>query len=190
VGAQEGEGAIAGRSPCCSRPMPGPYRSINIAGCGAPETSQNGWRLRGSATGDVQWPIGPRTTGRGIAVPPLLPARWTPLDNRSTLRKDGQARRRAAAGSPSQWRTCQKADVQRNGGTRSSTGPGMPSAGDHRPTVGRSLVSILGSREIPFPGSRKKIETLELSFQDADSLSQAVRLYPRKTVAIVQPVNG
>jgi len=27
------------------------------------------------------------------------------------------------------------------------------------PIVGRSLVSILGSREIPFPGSRKKIET-------------------------------
>jgi len=30
-----------------------------------------------------------------------------------------------------------------------------------RPVVRRSLVSILGSREIPFPGSRKKIETLE-----------------------------
>ena len=29
----------------------------------------------------------------------------------------------------------------------------------NRPIVGRSLVSILGSREIPFPRSRKKIET-------------------------------
>jgi len=29
------------------------------------------------------------------------------------------------------------------------------------PVVGRSLLSILGSGEIPFPGSRKKIETLE-----------------------------
>jgi len=31
----------------------------------------------------------------------------------------------------------------------------------NRPIVGQSLVSILGSQEIPFPGLRKKIETLE-----------------------------
>ena len=33
--------------------------------------------------------------------------------------------------------------------------------GHNRPIVRQSLVSILGSREIPFPGSRKKIETLD-----------------------------
>ena len=31
--------------------------------------------------------------------------------------RDGRVKRRAAAGSPVPWRTCQKADVQRDGGT-------------------------------------------------------------------------
>ena len=37
VGARRGRGAIAGRPP-----TPGPHRSIDIAGGGTPETSQNG----------------------------------------------------------------------------------------------------------------------------------------------------
>ena len=40
-------------------------------------------------------------------------------------------------------------------GSRSPTSSGTPSMGDHRPTAGRSLVSILGS----FPRSRKKNQT-------------------------------
>jgi len=42
---------------------------------------------------------------------------------------------------------------------RGATGDNYPT--HNRPIVGRSLVCILGSREIPFLGSRKKIETLE-----------------------------
>ena len=38
-----------------------------------------------------------------------------------------------------------------------ATGDNYPA--HNKPVVGQSLVSILGSREIPFPGSRKKIET-------------------------------
>ena len=42
--------------------------------------------------------------------------RRTPLDNRSTLREDERAERRAAAGSPASWHTCQNADMERDGG--------------------------------------------------------------------------
>ena len=80
--------------------------------------AQNGrGRVRGSATGKVQRPSAPRR--RVVESPP--PPRRTPLDNRSTSRGDGRVKRRAVAGSPAPWRTCQKADVQRDGGTRSPT---------------------------------------------------------------------
>jgi len=68
-------GGGAGRSPCCSWPMPGPHRSINIAGYGAPETSQNGWGLRGErdrgrAMADQPADDGP---GNRRAAPPPSP---------------------------------------------------------------------------------------------------------------------
>ena len=71
---------------------------------GTPETLQNGrgTGLQGSTTGEVQWPIGPRTAGRGIAARPC----WMLLDNRSKSRADGCMKRRAAAGSLALQRTC------------------------------------------------------------------------------------
>ena len=45
----------------------------------------------GSATGEVQWPIGIRTVGRGIIACP----RRMPLDSRSTSRADRRAKWRA-----------------------------------------------------------------------------------------------
>jgi len=42
---------------------------------------------------------------------------------------------------------------------RGTTGDNYPT--HSRPVVGQSLVSVPGNREIPFAGSRKKIETLE-----------------------------
>ena len=85
------------------------WHALNVA-------KRPGRRLRGSATGEAQWLIGPWTTGWGIAVPPLPRPHRTPLDNRSTLREDGCAKRRAAAGSLAPWLTCQNAHVQRDGG--------------------------------------------------------------------------
>jgi len=68
-----------------------------------------GERDRGSTTA-----IGHRATGRGItAFPP---------SDAAGRGRDGRVKQRAAAGSPALWRTCQKADVQRDGGTRSPTG--------------------------------------------------------------------
>jgi len=113
-GREGGEGAIAGWTPM-----------LFLADTGTPSIDQhngrwrarNGWgrELQGSATGVAQWLIGPRTTGRGIAPPPHR----MPLDNRSTSRADGRAKRRAAAGSLAQWCTCQNADMERDRGTRS-----------------------------------------------------------------------
>jgi len=63
-----------------------------------------------------------------------------PLDNRSTSREDGCAKRRAEVGSPTPWCTCQNcqnADVEHDGGTRLLTGPQTPGMGDPRPAVGR-----------------------------------------------------
>ena len=85
-----------------------------------------GGGYRGSATGEVQWPIGPRTAGQGITARPPQ----TLLDNRSTMRADGRAKRRAAAGSPAPWRTCQNTGWERNEGTRSPTGPWTPGKGN------------------------------------------------------------
>jgi len=59
-----GEG---GRPRCCPWPMPGCHRLIDIAGSGAPKTSQNGRGrgLQGERDGGMQWSIGPQTTGWG-----------------------------------------------------------------------------------------------------------------------------
>ena len=91
-------------------------------------SKRSGGGYGGSATA-----IGPRTTGRGITASPL------PSDTAGqSVDVAGCARvkRRAAAGSPAPWprpslfyvtmvvpwRTCQKADVQRDGETRLPTG--------------------------------------------------------------------
>ena len=50
-----------------------------------------------------------------------------------------------------------KANKRSTDSRRGATGDDYPA--HNRPIVGRSLVLILGSREIPFSGSRKKIET-------------------------------
>jgi len=66
--------------------IPGQCRDPDIAGGGAPKTSQNGRR---SATGEAQWPISPWTTGRGIAASPYR----TVVDNQSTSPVDGCVKR-------------------------------------------------------------------------------------------------
>ena len=130
VGSPWGEGkkrgAIAGWSPV-----------LFPADAGTPSIDRRSrwWRARNvakwlggyrrSATGDAQWPIGLRTTGQGITVPPLPPPRQMPLDSRSTLREDGRAKWWALARFPAQWRTCQNADMERDG------------EGDRRPAQGR-----------------------------------------------------
>ena len=71
----------------------------------------------------AQWPIGPRTAGRGIAAHP----RQTLLDNQSTSQADGRMKRRAAGGSPAPWRTCQNTGWE-------SDGPRVQEI--HKPAVG------------------------------------------------------
>jgi len=93
----------------------GPHRRlrmINIAGISGRGGGMREYD-RGSTTA-----IGPRTTSRGITASPLG-RRWTIGRRRG---QDGRMKRRAAAGSPLPWHTCQKADVQRDGGLRSLTG--------------------------------------------------------------------
>jgi len=113
VGARRGRGAIAGRPP-----TPGPHRSIDIAGGGMPETSQNGrGGLQTSATGEAQWLIGPRTMDRGITVPPVG-RHWT----------IGRCRGRMGAQNGRQWlgllRRGTSVKMQTWSGTRSPpTGP-------------------------------------------------------------------
>ena len=111
-----GGGGITGRTRLRSRPMMGPHRrlqTINIAGSGAPKTARGegtGERDRGSTTA-----TGPRTTGQGITA--SLPPHRMPLD------AEGWARETASSGRVSgAVAHCQKADVQRDGGTRSPTG--------------------------------------------------------------------
>ena len=97
VGSPAGARRDGGRSPAgpqrCSRPTPGRHRSINIAGSGAPKRHKMGGECyRGRVTGDAQWPIGLRTTGRVIAARPCQ----TPLDNRSTSWADRRMKRRVS----------------------------------------------------------------------------------------------
>jgi len=122
-GANGGRRLPAGPRHHC-RPMPGPHCrlwTIDIAGGGVHETSQNGrGRVRGSATGEGQWPSAPgRIKGRVITARP----RRTPQDNRSTSRADGRVKRHAAARSPAPWCTCQNVGQEHDVGTRLPTGP-------------------------------------------------------------------
>ena len=66
-------GGIARRSPMLF-PANARIPSIDIVGGGTPETLQNGHGggYSGSATDEAQWPIGPQTTGWGIAAPSPL----------------------------------------------------------------------------------------------------------------------
>ena len=125
VGARRGRGAIAGRPP-----TPGPHRSIDIAGGGTPETSQNG---RG-ATDECNWGSAmadrPPDDGPGNHCAP----RRTPLDNRSMSWADGRTKRQAVAGSPSPWHICQNADMERDAIAANRTQ--TLGTGDPRPTVG------------------------------------------------------
>jgi len=135
----KGAGEIAGRTQRRFRPMTGPHLrlwTINITGSGTLKTAGGrvlGERDRGSATA-----IGRRA---GESPPPAVGRRWTIGLRRG---RDGHVKRRAAVGSPAPWRTCQKADVQRDGGTRSptrcrvweTTGPPSHVAGRSTDTAG------------------------------------------------------
>jgi len=139
VGAWRGKGQSPAGPRCCSRPMPGHHRSIDIAiaGGGMPETSGEG------ATGVVQpgkrsgWSAPGQQAGE-------LPCRCrTLLDSWSMSWSDGCVKRRAAAWSPVPWRTCQNADVERDryviADRPPDTGYGRPQAchrmrPDDRPT--------------------------------------------------------
>jgi len=52
-------------------------------------------------------------------------------------------KRRAAAGSPVPWRTCQKADVRRD-----AIANRMLSMGDHMPAIGRSRMMAVGTFDV------------------------------------------
>jgi len=144
VGALKGGGDHR-PNPAPFRPMTGPHRclwTINIAGSSAPKTAGKGMGERnwGSTTA-----IGPRTTGRGITPLPPVGRRWTISRRRG---RDGCVKRRAAAGSQAPWRTCQKTDVQRDGGTRSLTGCWVwETTGPPSDAAGRSA-DIAGCRHI------------------------------------------
>jgi len=70
-------GVIVGWPRRCSLLMLGPHRSIDIAGSGAPETSQNGRGATGEMwSGEVQWLIGPGWQA-GELLPTLVGCRWT-----------------------------------------------------------------------------------------------------------------
>jgi len=100
-------------------------------------------RVRGERDQGSAMAIDPRTMRRGITASPVG-RHWTIGQRRG---RDGRVKRRAAAGSPAPWCTCQQADVQ-HGGTRSLTGcrvwetPGPPSD-----AAGRSA-DITGGRHI------------------------------------------
>jgi len=137
------KGGVTGRNRRCSRPMTELHRrlrTINIAGSGAPKTAGGGYvgARPGKCSGHPPPDDGPGNH--------RLPPRRTPLDNRSTLWGDGRVKRRAAAGSPAPWRTCQNTDVQPDGGTRSPTG--MPGMGDHRPAVGHGQMMAVGTFDV------------------------------------------
>jgi len=136
AGGAKGGGAITGRTRHRSRLMTGPHRrlwTIKIASSGAPKTA--GGRVRGSATGEAQHPSAPGRRA-GESSPPSVGRR----------ERDGRVKRRAAAGSPAPWR--QKADVQRDGGTRSPTGCRVrETTGPLSDAAGRSA-DIAGGRHI------------------------------------------
>ena len=70
------------------------------------------------------WPAfqthGRRRHVRPVIAPPPLPS--DTAGQSVDVAGGGSVKRRAVAGSPPPWRTCQNADVQRDTGTRSPTG--------------------------------------------------------------------
>jgi len=103
-------------------------------------------RVRGSATGEVQRPSAP---GRLAGESPPPPPRRTPLDNRSTSRGgDGCVKRRAVAGSPAPWRTCQSRHAARRRDAIADRTDRMLGMGDHRPTVGRARMMAVGTFDV------------------------------------------
>ena len=120
-----GVGSPAGARRGCHWPDPAPFPADDGT-ASAPADDQHSWqwcaqnvrwRERGSATGEVRRPSAP---GRRAGESPHPPVgrRWTIGRCRG---RDGHVKRRAAVRSLVPWRTCQKADVQRDGGTRSPT---------------------------------------------------------------------
>jgi len=69
---RKGEGRWPAGPRYCSQPMPGPHRSIDIAGDGAPKTSQNGRgrRLQGERNRESIMADQPPDGGRGNRRPP------------------------------------------------------------------------------------------------------------------------
>ena len=105
------------------RPDPAPFPADNgIPSPPADDQHSRQWRAHNG-----QWEVmGERDRGRqrpsargrqaGESPRPAVGHRWTIGRRRG---RDVRVKRRAAAGSPAPWRTCQKADVQHDGGTRS-----------------------------------------------------------------------
>jgi len=85
-----------------------------------------GGAYQGSAMADQ-----PPEDGTGNRPAP----RRMPLDNQLTSRADGHVKRRAAAKSLAPWRTCRNTGWERDGGTRSPTGPQVREIHRHRPTL-------------------------------------------------------
>jgi len=140
-----GVGAITGRTPRRSRPMTGPHRrlrTIDIACSARPKRPGGGYGR--SATVEAQRPSAPGRLA-GESPPPPVGCCWTIGRRRGW---DGRVKRRAAAGSPAPWRTCQKADVPRDGGKRSPTGCLIwETTGPPSDVAGRSA-DIAGGRHI------------------------------------------
>jgi len=120
-----GGGAIDGRS---LTPFPGDAGTPSI------DRHSGQWRARNvakrpweGATMETQWPIGPWMVDRGIAAHPVR-CRWTISSRRGMM---GAAKLHAAAGSPAPWRTCQNADVQRDGGDAIADQPSHAGYGRH-----------------------------------------------------------
>ena len=139
AGARMGGGVITGRIRRRSQSITGPHcrlRMINIAGSGAPKRPGEGTGKRNSH----RLP----DDGPGITASP----HQTSVDNRSTSRA-GWVRETAGSGRVSApWHTCQKADMQRDGGLRSPTGCRVwETTGPPSDAAGRSA-DIVGGRHI------------------------------------------
>jgi len=128
-----GVGSPAGARRGCHRPDPAPFPADD--GTPTPPAddqhsrqwrAQNGGGLRRSVTGEAQRPSAPGRRARESPPPPPSDA--------AGCGRDGRVKRRAAAGSSAPWGTCQKADVQRDGRTRSDR---RPDAGYGRPQARR-----------------------------------------------------
>jgi len=134
-----GVGVRGGRLPAGPRrhswPMWGPHRSIDIAGSGAPETSQNGRGrgLQGARPGKCNGRSAPRWRTGNRCPPPSDAAR------QSVDVTGGWACETACSGrvSGATAHLSKRGSAARRG-MRSPTGSRTPGTGDPRPAVGRS----------------------------------------------------